>query len=61
MTPIELAKLFHDTYEHLATEYHYKTSIETRIFNSQSPNGKLMIAVCEEVLQRIHNEQTKIQ
>jgi len=49
MTPLEFAKLFHDTYEHLATKYHYKTRVETRIFNSQSPNGKLMIAVCRDI------------
>ena len=56
MTPIELAKLFHDTYEHLATKYHYKTRIETRIFDLLSPNGKLMIAVCTDILERMNNE-----
>jgi hypothetical protein len=44
-----LAKLFHDTYERLAPQFGYVTREETREFNPDSPNGKLMIAVCAEI------------
>lgn len=46
-TPLELAKMFHDYYEDLAPKYGYKTRPETRVFDPESANGKLMIAVCE--------------
>jgi hypothetical protein len=42
-----IAKLFHDTYECLAPSFGYETRQETKHFDSTSPNGKLMIAVCE--------------
>jgi hypothetical protein len=47
---IQLAKLFHDTYERLAPEFGYTTRPETREFDENSSNGKLMIAVCKEVV-----------
>ena len=47
---IELAILFHNTYEKLAPSFGYETRTETKIFNPDSPNGKLMIAVCKEIL-----------
>lgn len=50
MTPEALAILLHNTYETLAPEFGYEARPETRAFNPASPNGKLMIAVCEEVL-----------
>ena len=53
MNAKELAKLFHDVYERLAPSYGYKTKEETKIFDENSPNGKLMIATCEEILSRI--------
>lgn len=46
---IELAKLFHDTYERLAPEYGYKTREDTKEFDPFSPNGRLMIEVCRIV------------
>jgi len=46
-----LAKLFHDTYERLAPEFGYKTREDTKEFNPNSPNGKLMIAVCKIVIE----------
>lgn len=46
---IWLAKFFHDTYERLAPEYGYETRTETRVFDRESENGRLMIAVCEEL------------
>lgn len=52
MTAVELARFFHDTYERLAPDYGYKTRKDTRMFNASSPNGELMIAVCEEVIKQ---------
>lgn len=55
-TPIELpsdeemAVLFHNKYEELAPNFGYKTKVETRIFNKDSVNGKLMIEVCNQIL-----------
>lgn len=46
----ELAKLFHDVYERLAPSYGYKTKEETKTFDENSPNGKLMIATCDIIL-----------
>ena len=54
MTPEELAVLFHDTYERLAPSFGYETRTETRQFNPDTPNGRLMIAVCGEVLATLH-------
>lgn len=44
----KIARLFHETYESKAAEFDYKTRKETREFDPESQNGKLMIAVCEE-------------
>lgn len=49
----ELAVLFHDTYERLAPSFGYTTRPDTREFNPASSNGKLMIAVCGEVLNQL--------
>lgn len=51
MTPLELAVLFHVIYERKAAEFNYVTRTETRIFDPESSNGKLMIAVCTEILE----------
>ncbi len=45
-----LAKQFHETYERLAPQFGYETREETRQFQSDSTNGRLMIAVCQEIL-----------
>lgn len=51
LTPeAQAAALFHDTYEKLAPSFGYETRKDTRKFDPNSPNGKLMIAVCGEVL-----------
>lgn len=44
-----IAKRFHEAYERLAPEYGYETRHDTREFDPESPNGKLMTAVCLEV------------
>jgi hypothetical protein len=49
----KIARLFHDTYERLAPEYNYTTKKDTRVFDPESNNGKLMIAVAGEVEQAI--------
>lgn len=50
VTPLQLAVEFHVIYERLAAEYNYTTRTETRIFDPESANGKLMIAVCAEIV-----------
>lgn len=45
-----LAEFFHSTYERLAPQFGYETRTETRRFDPESANGKLMIVVCAEVL-----------
>jgi len=59
LTPLGLAVLFHDTYERLAPDFGYETRKETRAFDPESPNGKLMIAVCGEILKRLSPERGK--
>jgi hypothetical protein len=49
---LALAKQFHDTYERLAPTFGYETRPETREFNPESPNGRLMIAVCKEIIEQ---------
>ena len=49
---LALAKQFHATYERLAPEYGYETRPDTREFDPTSANGKLMIAVCQAIIQQ---------
>lgn len=53
ITPEQLAVLFHDTYERLAPDYGYETREDTRDFDPNTPNGKLMIAVCEYLIEEL--------
>jgi hypothetical protein len=53
MTPLELATLFHNIYERRAPEFGYTTRPETRQFDPTTPNGRLMVAVCGEILQTL--------
>ena len=48
-SPLDLAKLLHETYDRLAPRFGYQIRPETRQFNPDSPNGRLMIAVTAEV------------
>lgn len=50
----ELAVLFHETYERLAPNFGYETRTETRKFEETTPNGRLMIAVCDEILGKLN-------
>src|SRR5690606_8842693 len=47
--PVALAKRFHEAYERLAPAFGYKTREDTREFDPNSSNGRLMIAVCSEL------------
>jgi hypothetical protein len=46
---LSLALKFHETYERLAPSFGYATRTETRVFDPESSNGKLMISVCAEL------------
>jgi hypothetical protein len=45
-----LARRFHEIYERLAPKFGYETREETREFDPNSKNGKLMVAVCLEIM-----------
>jgi hypothetical protein len=53
-TPVSLAQHFHEIYERLASTFGYETRTETRSFDPETPNGKLMVAVCTEILRDIN-------
>ena len=53
----ELAILFHNKYEELAPKFKYETKIETKKFNKDSNNGKLMIAVCKQILEILNQKK----
>lgn len=46
----ELARQFHERYEEIAPLYGYKTRADTKVFDPESPNGRLMRAVCLQVV-----------
>lgn len=46
----DLVLEFHNTYEELSTNYGYETRKDTRKFDFNSPNGKLMYATIEKVV-----------
>lgn len=54
----KLAIWFHALYEKFAPNFGYETNLETRVFDKSSPNGKLMIAVCKEILQAKQSNPT---
>jgi len=55
----KVAILFHETYERLAPSFGYETRQDTKKFDPESKNGKLMIAVCSEVLAGIDHESSE--
>jgi len=55
--PIDVARRFHETYERLAPSFGYETRQDTKTFNPDSQNGKLMIAVCAELKARTAQER----
>jgi hypothetical protein len=45
-----LARKFHDAYERLAPQFGYETRPDTKVYDPDTPNGRLMAAVCVEVM-----------
>ena len=56
----DLARRFHDTYERLAPHYGYTTRTDTREFDPDSSNGRLMAAVCSEVFGALEAEVERL-
>jgi hypothetical protein len=54
----ELALVFHNTYEKLAPSFGYETRQDTKEFDFKSNNGRLMVAVCSEII-KWQQEQDK--
>lgn len=52
---LALAIRFHEAYERLAPRFGYETRPETRNFDPQSQNGRLMVAVCREIIEQNKN------
>jgi hypothetical protein len=48
-----LARRFHDLYEHFAPSFGYVTREDTQEFDPKTPNGRLMLAVCEKILMEL--------
>jgi hypothetical protein len=61
MSPEELAQFFHETYERLAPNYGYTTRRSSAVPWEEvpEPNKSLMIAVCERVLEKLNQEETR--
>ena len=57
---LEITKKFHYTYEKLASEYTYETREDTKIFDINSNNGKLMYATVNEIVSPILKENKKL-
>lgn len=57
---LEITKKFHDTYEKLSKEYNYETRKETRVFDINSSNGKLMYATVNEIISPILEENQEL-
>lgn len=53
MTPLYLATMFHEAYERLAPSFGYETRPDTRSFDPDSKNGRLMVATCAAILDRV--------
>lgn len=49
---LALAKQFHEIYERLAPSFGYETRPDTRDFDPDSANGRLMVAVCQEIIEQ---------
>ena len=57
---LEITKKFHDMYEKLASEYTYKTREDTKVFDINSNNGKLMYATVNEIVSPILKENQEL-
>ena len=54
------ARTFHEIYERLAPSFGYETRTDTREFDPSSKNGRLMIAVCAEVIALLREDTDRI-
>lgn len=54
----QLAEMFHERYKRFAPQFGYETRKETRAFDPTTPNGRLMIAVCDEILTWFDRQDT---
>jgi hypothetical protein len=54
---LSLAKQFHRTYERLAPSFGYETRADTRDFDPDTPNGRLMVAVCKSIIEQNASNQ----
>lgn len=52
-----VAVLFHEAYEKLAPNFGYETRPDTKVFDPESANGRLMIATCGEVLRALAEQE----
>lgn len=57
----ELVLQFHNTYEELAPKFGYETRKDTREFDFNSNNGKLMYATIEKVVKPILNRLEQLE
>ena len=57
---LEITKKFHDMYEKLASEYTYETREDTKVFDINSNNGKLMYATVNEIVSSILKENQEL-
>jgi hypothetical protein len=55
---LELALRFHELYEQRAPDFGYETRKETRRFDPESQNGKLMISVCSTIAEEVKEKWT---
>ena len=57
---LEITKKFHNTYEKLSKEYSYETREDTKVFDINSNNGKLMYATVNEIVSPILEENQEL-
>lgn len=55
----QVARLFHQTYEKLAPYYGYETRPETREFDPNTANGRLMLHTVQNVLEQVALPDTR--
>ena len=55
---VQVALLFHNLYEMLAPKFGYETRKDTKGFDAESPNGKLMVAVCGQITSKLRTIAT---
>lgn len=57
---LAIAFKFHEAYERLAPSFGYETRLDTKAFDPDSANGRLMIAVCSEVTAELHADRDRL-